>query len=105
MDEQSYKVAYIKQVGRNKEIQFCLEEMPALPPFAYTFRFDIGEEVGLWASTTFDDEVTLTFILDSTNHMKKFLDNELLLALLILSSRLSLKKKQDNLRHEIENIF
>jgi hypothetical protein len=67
--------------------------MPRLPPFTYTFEFDLFGEVALWAQPVLDEEVTLTLTVESPGQMKHLLDNELLLALLILSSRLSIKRK------------
>jgi len=79
--------------------------MPRLPPFAYTFEFDVFSEVALWAQPVLHDDVTLTLTVDTPGQMKHLLDNELLLALLILSSRLRIKRKLEVLRPEVDNIF
>jgi hypothetical protein len=79
--------------------------MPRLPPFAYSFQFDMNSEVALWGRPSLDDDVTLTLTIETPSQIKHLLDNELLLALLILSSKLSIKRKLDVLRQEVEHIF
>jgi hypothetical protein len=65
----------------------------------------MNSEVALWGRPSLDDDVTLTLTIETPSQIKHLLDNELLLALLILSSKLSIKRKLDVLRQEVEHIF